>query len=45
MELFRHMDDASIEALAEEMLLSTYKKGEIIIEFGKIDDSYNIFLI
>lgn len=39
------MDEASIEALSEEMLVDAYRKGEVIIEFGKVDESYNIFKI
>ena len=39
MELFRNLDDSSIKELAEEMVVNSYKTGDIIIEFGKIDDS------
>ena len=39
------MDDASIKELAEEMMVSTYKKGENIIEFGKIDETYLTLLM
>jgi len=43
--LFEKLDDSSVKELAEEMLVQTYKKGEIIIEFGKIDETYLTLLM
>lgn len=44
MKIFQQLDDATIKELAEEMTISTYKKGDTIIEYGKIDDSYDLFI-
>ena len=39
MEVFSSLDDSAIKSLAEQMEISTYKKGQTIIEYGIVDDT------